>query len=404
MVSCSVRHWRRLRAASRQACRDPAVRAPDARCDRPPTLATVHRPARLVRGRVRRRGCGCATAIWSVAQCALAAGLAWQLADVAARARPAVLRLRRRGGLPRRTRPRSGCGGSASWPSASRSASPSATCWSTRSAPGAWQISLVVGGRPAARARARRRAAARRAVRPAGGVRRRAAAHAGQRAGPLGGRAARRRDRPARRRAAAGRPVAHRAPRRRALAQRAGAGRPLLRRRRCAPRPRGGRRGPGDAPRATQAGLDAWSEALTAGREITRLSPLRRDRGGTGPAQTLLHRGVDRATATCGCSSGGCCSRSRPASRWRRGSPTSSSGSATPSTRSAGASRTARRRSCCASAAELDPEARCTARGLSGSVVLAAAALRRRRPARRHRAVVERARAALPAAHLDTPD
>ena len=48
--------------------------------------------------------------------------------------------------------------------------------------------------------------------------------------------------------------------------------------------------------RATQAGLDGWSEALNTGREITRLSPLRRDRGGTGPAQALLQSGVDRAT------------------------------------------------------------------------------------------------------------
>ena len=48
--------------------------------------------------------------------------------------------------------------------------------------------------------------------------------------------------------------------------------------------------------RATQQGLDGWAEALTAGREITRLSPLRRDRGRTGPAQAQLHSGVDRAT------------------------------------------------------------------------------------------------------------
>lgn len=47
--------------------------------------------------------------------------------------------------------------------------------------------------------------------------------------------------------------------------------------------------------RAAQAGLDDWAEALTVGREITKLSPLRRDRGGTGPAQTVLHNGVDRA-------------------------------------------------------------------------------------------------------------
>ena len=48
--------------------------------------------------------------------------------------------------------------------------------------------------------------------------------------------------------------------------------------------------------RATQVGLDGWAEALTTGREITKLSPLRRDRGGKGPAQALLHSGVDRAT------------------------------------------------------------------------------------------------------------
>jgi len=48
--------------------------------------------------------------------------------------------------------------------------------------------------------------------------------------------------------------------------------------------------------RGTQTGLDGWADALTSGREITRLSPLRRDRGGTGPAQEQLHRGTDRAT------------------------------------------------------------------------------------------------------------
>lgn len=47
--------------------------------------------------------------------------------------------------------------------------------------------------------------------------------------------------------------------------------------------------------RGTQAGLDAWTAALDAGRDITRLSPLRRDRGGTQAAQARLHDGVDRA-------------------------------------------------------------------------------------------------------------
>ena len=47
--------------------------------------------------------------------------------------------------------------------------------------------------------------------------------------------------------------------------------------------------------RGTQSSLDAWAEALGTGRDITRLSPLRRDRGGTQLAQTRLHSGVDRA-------------------------------------------------------------------------------------------------------------
>ncbi len=50
------------------------------------------------------------------------------------------------------------------------------------------------------------------------------------------------------------------------------------------------------AARATQAGLDEWADALGAGRDITRLSPLRRDRAGTEVAQARLQSGVDRAT------------------------------------------------------------------------------------------------------------
>jgi uncharacterized membrane protein YgaE (UPF0421/DUF939 family) len=48
--------------------------------------------------------------------------------------------------------------------------------------------------------------------------------------------------------------------------------------------------------RATQTGLDAWAEALGTGRDITRLSPLRRDRHGTHSSQLRLHDGVDRAS------------------------------------------------------------------------------------------------------------
>ena len=48
--------------------------------------------------------------------------------------------------------------------------------------------------------------------------------------------------------------------------------------------------------RATQGGLDAWAADLTTGRDISALSPLRRDRGGTHAAQTRLQAGVDRAT------------------------------------------------------------------------------------------------------------
>lgn len=48
--------------------------------------------------------------------------------------------------------------------------------------------------------------------------------------------------------------------------------------------------------RATQAGLDAWDDALLTGRDINRLSPLRRDRGGTADRLATLHAGADRAT------------------------------------------------------------------------------------------------------------
>lgn len=48
--------------------------------------------------------------------------------------------------------------------------------------------------------------------------------------------------------------------------------------------------------RATQAGLDSWAEALVAGRDISRLSPLRRDGGATYDRLTRLQVGVDRAT------------------------------------------------------------------------------------------------------------
>ncbi len=49
--------------------------------------------------------------------------------------------------------------------------------------------------------------------------------------------------------------------------------------------------------RATGTGLAAWADAVVTGRDISRLSPLRRDPGGrTWRAQTVLHAGVDRAT------------------------------------------------------------------------------------------------------------
>ena len=48
--------------------------------------------------------------------------------------------------------------------------------------------------------------------------------------------------------------------------------------------------------RATQPVLDRWGEALATGRDITRLSPLRRDTGHVWEAQSLLLSGVDRAT------------------------------------------------------------------------------------------------------------
>lgn len=47
--------------------------------------------------------------------------------------------------------------------------------------------------------------------------------------------------------------------------------------------------------RATQPTLTAWTEALGTGRDITRLSPLRRDTGHVWEAQTMLAAGVDRA-------------------------------------------------------------------------------------------------------------
>jgi uncharacterized membrane protein YgaE (UPF0421/DUF939 family) len=48
--------------------------------------------------------------------------------------------------------------------------------------------------------------------------------------------------------------------------------------------------------RATQAGLDAWAEELRAGRDISRLSLLRRDGGATYERLSRLQVGVDRAT------------------------------------------------------------------------------------------------------------
>ncbi len=51
-----------------------------------------------------------------------------------------------------------------------------------------------------------------------------------------------------------------------------------------------------DGARGTQGGLDAWKEALAAGREISRLSPLRWDRHGHHASLSRLQVGVDRAT------------------------------------------------------------------------------------------------------------
>lgn len=48
--------------------------------------------------------------------------------------------------------------------------------------------------------------------------------------------------------------------------------------------------------RATQPPLNAWTEALGTGRDITRLSPLRRDTAHVWEAQSALAAGVDRAT------------------------------------------------------------------------------------------------------------
>jgi len=48
--------------------------------------------------------------------------------------------------------------------------------------------------------------------------------------------------------------------------------------------------------RGTEAGLQEWTDALTAGREIVRLSPLHRGRAGDLAAQERLKVGVDRAS------------------------------------------------------------------------------------------------------------
>ena len=48
--------------------------------------------------------------------------------------------------------------------------------------------------------------------------------------------------------------------------------------------------------RATSPGQDRWAEAIGTGRDISRLSPLRRDSTGAGPRQAQLAAGVDRAT------------------------------------------------------------------------------------------------------------
>lgn len=48
--------------------------------------------------------------------------------------------------------------------------------------------------------------------------------------------------------------------------------------------------------RATQPALDRWAEALSTGRDISRLTPLRRDTRRVWEDQSRLHAGVDRAT------------------------------------------------------------------------------------------------------------
>ena len=48
--------------------------------------------------------------------------------------------------------------------------------------------------------------------------------------------------------------------------------------------------------RATQPALDRWNDALVTGRDITRLSPLRRDTGHVWERQSARAAGVDRAT------------------------------------------------------------------------------------------------------------
>ena len=48
--------------------------------------------------------------------------------------------------------------------------------------------------------------------------------------------------------------------------------------------------------RSTSPALDRWTEALTTGRDITRLSPLRRDTAHVYTTQSRLAAGVDRAT------------------------------------------------------------------------------------------------------------
>lgn len=48
--------------------------------------------------------------------------------------------------------------------------------------------------------------------------------------------------------------------------------------------------------RATQPGLDRWAEALRTGRDISQLTPLRRDTGQVWEAQSRLATGVDRSS------------------------------------------------------------------------------------------------------------